>query len=299
MSSITQEVRVSGRHYGDPKALQRSNISVCSLTLLGDEGAHAQSQCMRKNDAAKLGSSSVVRPTVIDRTSSSRCQLGGNFKGDSNSPVHSGAASNYYVGGGRVYVAGVRASGLGGIAPYDFDSTVVYSKRARSLTPSKDTDSRSTSIQYSELQACAQITTIPPVGVLGVDGSDYVAVRPTEGGSANVTMNLGLKKRLEGPSQGTLLKVWSKSNQGRRIVHRSAEKLTIHFGSDLKLQLYNQRAKWQILLSSLSGQVTQIRNRCLLTNRSRSVYRKFGLTRMMLKHWINHGLICGFRKRVW
>ena len=44
---------------------------------------------------------------------------------------------------------------------------------------------------------------------------------------------------------------------------------------------------------------TRIRNRCELTGRSRSVYRKFRLSRIMLREMGNKGLIPGLTKSSW
>ena len=44
---------------------------------------------------------------------------------------------------------------------------------------------------------------------------------------------------------------------------------------------------------------TRVRNRCQLTGRSRAVYRKFGLSRIMLRELGNKGLIPGLTKSSW
>ena len=44
---------------------------------------------------------------------------------------------------------------------------------------------------------------------------------------------------------------------------------------------------------------TRIRNRCELTGRSRAVYRKFRLSRIMLRELGNQGLIPGLTKSSW
>ena len=44
---------------------------------------------------------------------------------------------------------------------------------------------------------------------------------------------------------------------------------------------------------------TRIRNRCQLTGRSRAVYRKFGLSRIMIREMGNKGLIPGLTKSSW
>ena len=44
---------------------------------------------------------------------------------------------------------------------------------------------------------------------------------------------------------------------------------------------------------------TRVRNRCALTGRSRAVYRKFKLSRIMLRELGNKGLIPGLTKSSW
>ena len=48
-----------------------------------------------------------------------------------------------------------------------------------------------------------------------------------------------------------------------------------------------------------NGNPTRIRNRCELTGRSRGYYRKFRLSRIMLREMGNTGLIPGLTKSSW
>ena len=48
-----------------------------------------------------------------------------------------------------------------------------------------------------------------------------------------------------------------------------------------------------------NGNPTRIRNRCELTGRSRGYYRKFRLSRIMLRDLANKGLIPGVTKSSW
>ena len=48
-----------------------------------------------------------------------------------------------------------------------------------------------------------------------------------------------------------------------------------------------------------NGNPTRVRNRCELTGRSRAVYRKFRLSRIMLRELGNKGLIPGLTKSSW
>jgi small subunit ribosomal protein S14 len=48
-----------------------------------------------------------------------------------------------------------------------------------------------------------------------------------------------------------------------------------------------------------NGNPTRVRNRCELTGRSRAVYRKFRISRIMLREMGNKGLIPGLTKSSW
>ena len=48
-----------------------------------------------------------------------------------------------------------------------------------------------------------------------------------------------------------------------------------------------------------NGNPTRVRNRCELTGRSRAYYRKFRLSRIMLRELANKGLIPGVIKSRW
>jgi small subunit ribosomal protein S14 len=48
-----------------------------------------------------------------------------------------------------------------------------------------------------------------------------------------------------------------------------------------------------------NGNPTRIRNRCQITGRPRANYRKFGLSRIMLRELGNKGLIPGLTKSSW
>ena len=46
-------------------------------------------------------------------------------------------------------------------------------------------------------------------------------------------------------------------------------------------------------------EIIRIRNRCQLTGRSRAVYRKFGVCRIVFREMASNGLIPGVRKASW
>jgi len=63
----------------------------------------------------------------------------------------------------------------------------------------------------------------------------------------------------------------------------------------------NERLIARLKLAELprNGNPTRIRNRCELTGRSRGYYRKFRLSRIMLRELGNKGLIPGLTKSSW
>lgn len=48
-----------------------------------------------------------------------------------------------------------------------------------------------------------------------------------------------------------------------------------------------------------TSSATRIRNRCMITGRARGVYRKFNISRIMLREMAAGGLIPGIRKASW
>lgn len=55
----------------------------------------------------------------------------------------------------------------------------------------------------------------------------------------------------------------------------------------------------QLLLLPKDSSITRFRNRCTLTNRSRAVYRKFGLSRLMFRKYAWQGKLLGVKKASW
>ena len=62
-----------------------------------------------------------------------------------------------------------------------------------------------------------------------------------------------------------------------------------------------ERLMARLKMSELPRNATpgRVRNRCALTGRSRAVYRKFKLSRIMLRELGNKGLIPGLTKSSW
>ena len=66
----------------------------------------------------------------------------------------------------------------------------------------------------------------------------------------------------------------------------------INLTKDVREQAFLQSR----LLFSKGVAITKIKNRCVLSNRSRAVYRKFKLSRIFFKQYALQGLIMGAKK---
>lgn len=62
-----------------------------------------------------------------------------------------------------------------------------------------------------------------------------------------------------------------------------------------------ERFKAQLKLAKMprNSSATRVRNRCMITGRARGYYRKFGISRIMLREMAGAGLIPGVRKASW
>ncbi len=50
---------------------------------------------------------------------------------------------------------------------------------------------------------------------------------------------------------------------------------------------------------SRDSSIVRLKNRCVLTNRSKGVYRQFRMSRVRLREMLANGLIPGYKKAVW
>ncbi len=88
----------------------------------------------------------------------------------------------------------------------------------------------------------------------------------------------------------------------RKVVARESNKRVA-----LKQVIYNKeidpvtRFAAQLKLATLprNGSSTRIRNRCEVTGRARGYYRKFKISRIMLREMSAQGLLPGVRKASW
>ena len=94
----------------------------------------------------------------------------------------------------------------------------------------------------------------------------------------------------------------NKNERRRKLVAKYASryaKLKAAAGDKSKDDSERLIARLKLAEVPRNGNPTRIRNRCELTGRSRGFYRKFRLSRIMLREMGNKGLIPGLTKSSW
>ena len=94
----------------------------------------------------------------------------------------------------------------------------------------------------------------------------------------------------------------NKNERRKKLVQKHAakyEKLRAIADDELKDETERLMARLKMAEVPRNGNPTRVRNRCELTGRSRAYYRKFRLSRIMLRELANKGLIPGVTKSSW
>jgi small subunit ribosomal protein S14 len=94
----------------------------------------------------------------------------------------------------------------------------------------------------------------------------------------------------------------NKNERRRKLVQKHAAKyakLKAIANDESKDETERLIARLKLAEVPRNGNPTRIRNRCELTGRSRAYYRKFRLSRIMLRELANKGLIPGVTKSSW
>ena len=94
----------------------------------------------------------------------------------------------------------------------------------------------------------------------------------------------------------------NKNNHRRKLVAQYAAKrkrLKAVASDQSKPAEERFAARLKLAQMPRNSSATRIRNRCELTGRTRAVYRKFRLSRIMLRELGNKGLIPGLTKSSW
>ena len=94
----------------------------------------------------------------------------------------------------------------------------------------------------------------------------------------------------------------NKNERRKKLVQQNAAKyakLKAIANDELKDETERLIARLKMAELPRNGNPTRVRNRCELTGRSRAYYRKFRLSRIMLRELANKGLIPGVIKSSW
>ena len=78
----------------------------------------------------------------------------------------------------------------------------------------------------------------------------------------------------------------------RTILNYIYQNLNLPF--DIRYKAYEK-----LLLLPRNSSLTRLRNRCVITNRPRAVYKKFKLSRLMFRKLASQGEIPGIKKASW
>ena len=98
------------------------------------------------------------------------------------------------------------------------------------------------------------------------------------------------------------LSLINKNERRKKLVQKYAskyEKLKSIADDESKDETERLIARLKMAEIPRNANPTRVRNRCELTGRSRGVYRKFRLSRIMLRELGNKGLIPGLTKSSW
>lgn len=94
-----------------------------------------------------------------------------------------------------------------------------------------------------------------------------------------------------------------KKNINQRISFQNFEKKRLILKIISKNLYIKKNQRWLIQQKFLQFKnktsVTQIKNRCILTGRSRSIYRNFKISRIQLRNLTANGLLPGVSKKIW
>jgi small subunit ribosomal protein S14 len=94
----------------------------------------------------------------------------------------------------------------------------------------------------------------------------------------------------------------NKNERRKKLVQQNAAKYAkLNAIADDESKDETERLIARLKMAELprNGNPTRVRNRCELTGRSRAYYRKFRLSRIMLRELANKGLIPGVTKSSW
>lgn len=99
------------------------------------------------------------------------------------------------------------------------------------------------------------------------------------------------------------MKKQKKKNINQRYLFDQQEKKRLILKAIIQNFYFSPSIRWKIqkkyFLLSANSSITRIKNRCILTGRSRSVYRFFKLSRIQLRKLASEGCLPGLSKYSW
>jgi len=89
----------------------------------------------------------------------------------------------------------------------------------------------------------------------------------------------------------------------RRILYASYEEGRVFLKAIVKNIFLNGKLRMSAystyFLFPRDSSITRIHNRCIMTNRTRGIYTKFGLSRLMFRKYAWKGKLTGVKKSSW
>ncbi len=99
------------------------------------------------------------------------------------------------------------------------------------------------------------------------------------------------------------MKVLKTKDSNRRTLYyifEEKKKYLLSIINNLELPLKLRKKAFNILTQfSKDISISRIRNRCILTNRPRAVYKQFKMSRLMFRKYALQGRLIGVRKSSW
>lgn len=94
-----------------------------------------------------------------------------------------------------------------------------------------------------------------------------------------------------------------KKNKKQRSLYKQLEKKKLIFKIISKNFLFSKEIRWKTQQNFFqinnNSSITRIKNRCIITGRSKSIYRFFKLSRIQLREFASQGLLPGLSKYNW
>jgi small subunit ribosomal protein S14 len=94
----------------------------------------------------------------------------------------------------------------------------------------------------------------------------------------------------------------NKNNRRKKMVKKYAAKwAALKAVASDESKPFDERFQARLKMAKLprNSHPTRVRNRCALTGRARGNYRKFGISRLMLRELASQGMIPGVTKSSW